>query len=451
MNYLQFQEYVDAGGDEHEDSIVPMHDPYEGGRAYIEDQPTRGRANAYAASASKASAQDAHWNGVSATMKKMDYNGESIELPVVAPRSEKNVTIRKVILERTINTIENHSGGHRINWNWKKNVFNNHFMKECPAMVATAMQVLAAMNDLMTIAVYECGDVSLHGSDTSTALNMVDPLNPADFPANSRRDCRWLGLTFTFNPQAITTLGSVVARAQLPPASSLQIYVRAPQDAGGLHVNATKAVLEGANPENFFRVGGARPAFHAMRNGTVPLQDHFNSWWEDEKNHVYFSAMKQIAFKLYVGEDVATDSLKMRFMKINQRKWIPEKRKAEHLSVHKLQNEIMTLISETADMTPAQIQAEVPELSQLFFNALLDRVKTTSLARLTVHAAPSANIGENLDRLRAIVAEALEVEKRVDQIVPDFYARKVQAEHGDGCYSECRSRGGTVLQCSSWR
>ena len=47
-----------------------------------------------------------YWKGNAPVLTKVDYNGESVMLPKVAPRDEPTVTVRKVILDRTVNTIE---------------------------------------------------------------------------------------------------------------------------------------------------------------------------------------------------------------------------------------------------------------------------------------------------------------------------------------------------------
>ena len=63
-----------------------------------------------------------YWKGNGPVLEKADYNGETVMLPIVAPRDEPRVTIRKVILDRTVSTIENHQGGSKVNWFWKMNL-----------------------------------------------------------------------------------------------------------------------------------------------------------------------------------------------------------------------------------------------------------------------------------------------------------------------------------------
>ena len=60
-----------------------------------------------------------YWKGNGPVLEKADYNGEMLMLPIVAPRDEPQVTIRKVILDQTISTIKNHQGGNKVNWYWK--------------------------------------------------------------------------------------------------------------------------------------------------------------------------------------------------------------------------------------------------------------------------------------------------------------------------------------------
>ena len=47
------------------------------------------------------------WRGNAPVMTKVEYNGESLMLPVVAPTDE-SVSIKKPILDQTVNTIQDH-------------------------------------------------------------------------------------------------------------------------------------------------------------------------------------------------------------------------------------------------------------------------------------------------------------------------------------------------------
>ena len=139
------------------------------------------------------------------------------------------------------------------------------------------------------------------------------------------------------------------------------------------------------NTSNLLRLG-VDISFMTIKNGRIQLKDGFNEWIEDRWNQVYFMAMAQIAKAMYIGEEVATDTLTQRFHGLSQRKYDPVLRKAEYLSVSEFHSEIIGLLNETGEMDTAAIAAQVPKLDALFFHGLIDRLKSDrDLARLTQH------------------------------------------------------------------
>ena len=72
-------------------------------------------AASYASKYKKGSTKE-YWKGNAPVLKKCDYNRESVMLPKIAPRDEPQVTVQKVILDRTFSTIKNHQGGTKVNY-----------------------------------------------------------------------------------------------------------------------------------------------------------------------------------------------------------------------------------------------------------------------------------------------------------------------------------------------
>ena len=101
----------------------------------------------------------------------------------------------------------------------------------------------------------------------------------------------------------------MVNAAHLPAASQTCIYFRAPQNAagGGLLNAITKNILT-TQPENIFQLVN-RPPFLAVKQGHIPLKDVFDAWLQEQLNHAYFFAMKQIGKHLYIGQEIPTESL----------------------------------------------------------------------------------------------------------------------------------------------
>ena len=77
------------------------------------------------------------------------------------------------------------------------------------------------------------------------------------------------------------------------------------------------------SPGDIFRLVD-RPQFLAVRQGVLPMHDVFQAWLTDQQNKTYFFAMKQISHKLYIGAEVATETLKQRFHGVLQKRWNPE-------------------------------------------------------------------------------------------------------------------------------
>ena len=84
---------------------------------------------------------------------------------------------------------------------------------------------------------------------------------------------------------------------------------------------------------DIFRLGGV-PTFLAVKHSQIPTKDVYDAWIKDQCNQAYFAAMKQIAQKICIGEEVATNTLRQRFLKLSQRKYNPATRKHEYLTAN---------------------------------------------------------------------------------------------------------------------
>ena len=175
-----------------------------------------------------------YWVNGSPVLEKVDYNGESVMLPKLAPRDEKSVSTRNVIFERTVSTIENHQGGSKVNWHWKTQMLNGRLTTVAPALYVTAKQILPMFPQFTTLNLYSFLDASLYGNTVQAELPIDDPGDGNAILAASRVACRCLGLTLTFEPQRVVPQGTLVEAPRLPTASSLRVHFRAPLDANGL-------------------------------------------------------------------------------------------------------------------------------------------------------------------------------------------------------------------------
>ena len=120
---------------------------------------------------------------------------------------------------------------------------------------------------------------------------------------------------------------------------------------------------------------------------------------------------------MYIGAEVAMETLKQRFHNLSQRKYDPAMRKVEFLSVSEFHQEMVALLNEVSEMDAATIQQQVPELDTLFYHGLICQLKERrELARLTQHNL-SQNLGKKMDHLQAMVEAAKTAEHEINQIV----------------------------------
>ena len=306
-----------------------------------------------------------------------------------------------------------------MNWNWCINMFSTRMMEVVPALLATTRQMLPLIRDINTLNVYTFADAMLHGNTIAQDLAINDPADANAILAASRAACHFIGMTLTFNPRQATPQGTLITANELPQSSMIRVYIRAPLNnavAGGGLLNAITKDLLVNNTANVFRLG-VQITVMAVKQGGLPFKDVFDHWLDERCNEVYFSGMKQVAKKMYIGTEVATDTLKQRFHGLSQRKYDPVTRKVEFLTVSEFHQEMVALLNEVSEMDAATIQQQVPELDSLFYHGLIARLKSRcNLAQLTQHAA-SQNLGENMAALQTMVDAAKATEHKVNQIV----------------------------------
>jgi hypothetical protein len=226
---------------------------------------------------------------------------------------------------------------------------------------------------------------------------------------------RRLELLVVGSPQNAVANGTMVKVANLPEAASIQVYFCALLGPNGLRANLTKDMLVN-NPGQIF-LTFVNTVFTSIKHGQIPMKDVFDDWMSEQIHKTYFYAMGKIAYKMLIGTEIATDTLKQRFHKLSHRRWNHVARKNNFLSVNEFFNKIVALTNEAKHLGPADVADQVPKLDAIFYQGLVPRLKEkAALAVLTQHQ-PSTNLGENLSWLQAIVDEAKEVEKEINQIV----------------------------------
>jgi hypothetical protein len=349
-------------------------------------------------------------------MEKAEYNGETVMLPKLVPSSKKEVSVKKVFLVQTISGIKHHQGGSKVTWAWKVNLLEDRLNTITPALLMQARNILPSILNATTLNVFTYADATLYGNNVNTELAIDDPADGNGILVASQAACRWIGLTLTYAPQNAIANVTMVKVGELPEAASLRIYFRAPTDANSLHVSITKAILT-TTPAQIFQLF-VGTVFTAIKHGQILMKDVFNNLMSEQINKRYFYAMGQIAYKMFIGVEIASDTLKQRFHKLSQRRWNNATRKNDYLSVNDFYNEIVAfLTNEAKHLDPAEVVDQVPELDSIFYQGLVPRLKEkAALAAVTRHQA-STNLGENLLQLQTIVNAAKEVKKEINQIV----------------------------------
>ena len=69
----------------------------------------------------------------------------------------------------------------------------------------------------------------------------------------------------------------------------------------------SKAMLVNT-PAQIFQLVGVQTLM-AIKQGHTPMKDIFDNWMDDQYNQTYFKAMTMVADKMYIGKEVATDTL----------------------------------------------------------------------------------------------------------------------------------------------
>jgi hypothetical protein len=272
---------------------------------------------------------------------------------------EKDVLIRKVFLDRTISGIQHHQGGSKVTWAWKVNLLEDWLSSVAPALLMQARNIIPSIFNVNTINVFSYADASLHGNGVNTELEVDDAANPNDILAATRATCRWIGMTLTYSPQNAVANGTMVDVANLPEAASVWINFRAPLDPNGLHANLTKDMLVN-NPGQIF-LTFVNTVFTSIKHGQIPMKDVFDAWMSEQIHKTYFYAMGQIARKMFIGAEIATDTIKQRFHKLSQWWWNHVTRKNDFLAVNEFFNEIVALTNEAKHFDPADVADQVPD------------------------------------------------------------------------------------------
>jgi hypothetical protein len=134
------------------------------------------------------------------------------------------------------------------------------------------------------------------------------------------------------------------------------------------------------------------------------MKDVFDDWMSEQISKTYFDVMEQIAYKMFLGAEVATDTLKQHFHCLPQRRWNNATKKNNFLLVNEFYNEIVAFTNEAKHLDPTDVaDQQVPELDGIFYQGVVPWLKEKATLAALTHHNHSTNLGENLSRLQAII------------------------------------------------
>jgi hypothetical protein len=166
--------------------------------------------------------REAYWKGSTPVLEQVSYNGETCMLPKLVLHAEKDVSIRKVFLDRTISGIQHNQGGSKVTWAWKVNLLEDRLSPVAPVLLMQARNIIPSILNVNTINVFSYADASLYGNGVNTELEIKDAANANKILAASRTSCRWIGMTLTYAPQNVVANGTMVDVDALPEAALYQ-------------------------------------------------------------------------------------------------------------------------------------------------------------------------------------------------------------------------------------
>ena len=360
----------------------------------------------------KPGGRSSYWDGGGMVLQRFTHNDTTILVPALAPAYEE-ITIRTAIFNKTVSAIQEVD---KPNWGWKCDVLQMRFQELMAGALNIAKDALNMITH-RTSPVYSYSDCRIHAADITTEL-AAGP--DEDFPADSRAQCRWISMTLSFSPRNCYVNGGTIDPTALPDTSSIRIFIRAPQTAGGaagaggLRDTLTKAALStGAGLLGLFITYAAGIQVYAATPTNFPQTDIFERWLKNQQMKTYFFGMVQCIRHRYIGSVMATDTITQRFYALRQTVWSPQEKRMVILPITELHNQFFKLISEATDNGNGHI---LPELDQVFYNCLIKEHRNSQIARKLQHPA-SVNLNDNITRLQIIVNATMENEEHIRQMI----------------------------------
>lgn len=176
--------------------------------------------------------RESYWKNNGPVLEKIDWNGMTVMLPVLAPCSEQ-VQIKKATHKCTVQNIQSISKACEQD---KVESLTNRFQEHA---VIAKTEVNSALNDLRLhdSNVCEFSDVQLKDG-TQRNVNLNNPLTLA-----TRRNMRWIAFTLAICSRGMNTGNIQLDTTEFPAATTASVCLRALQQNNLLHPDITANIL----------------------------------------------------------------------------------------------------------------------------------------------------------------------------------------------------------------
>jgi hypothetical protein len=345
-----------------------------------------------------------YWNNNHPVLQQQEWNTVKGNFPTLAPNTETK-QIKNSILTSFCNKIVSASG----TWKDKIEFFTASFEDIVPAANAQSTLAIVDLDDYNTN-VFTFNDLEPLDGNYQVLNTGANP----DYAQLTRSRTRYFRFALTVDPHLVNTRNLNLDTLTFPSQTTTTVYVRALLNAGVLHPNITKNIIENTPKLLILLHNAAGQEFLIGQKTTydaAPDPERQKKWLQEIRAKTKYAAAKQIIQTLYVGRLEGTESLAQRLLKISQRGWDKGTRRPVYKTINEVAQEYQYLLQEVDEFT---LPAELPELEAAFYQSLSADLQRKLVT--TLHANTSTTLIENVKRFNDFIQEANTAEEGLKDI-----------------------------------
>lgn len=359
-----------------------------------------GRANTQAQPAT-----EAYWHNNSCVYTTVNWNGKSVQLPVVAD-FEATTFIKSTILNMTVMRLKS---AETISWNDRCDILTSRFKQHAPIAESNAKTAIVALQDPAS-AVFSFDNLELVDNN----LNVLPVIQ--NVTAAHRRNGRYIQFNTTISARntPINVNEFPTLKPHLfPQPVNFTAHITLPRQGNLIHEAVDADLLASPVSEVIDTLSQIQEIvmMKVGKHGRVPNAEAAETYLKDYYNRTKFDAIAQLLDPLYVGRMVGLTSLGQRLQALNMT--IHRNGNMEFLSVQELFTQYQTHLAELDTGNPTAGN-DLPCLTTLFYNALSRRLKMK--LEETVPTTPPTSYANNLNRLLSFVTAAKKAEGELQTI-----------------------------------